>query len=341
MKNVPDFELCKKLKDAGFPQPESRFGQFWYADLTGRVLVNLKNRPEKRPTDPFYEPKAQDLMDGRPSETRFVYAPTIPEMVANMPPVSYFTLSTATVENEANRCATIWLDFKKAENTPKATAVPTQADIMAALKFDAANTRPFYEAEKKRMADELGAQIEQRAEAFKKRFTPGNTILCHFGGVQRGKIFELLVLGRSPGEMYIKLQNEKGDVFWKERQDVYVVNILGNIYEEDLGFLVKKVADKFNIPPQNVQTCSDELGEARVDSREDLRWEGWRVARAMDATRQESNAEAILNCLKNIERLLETQKKPEMTPCKRFVAGDQIKPGECVYIRPDGAIMKS
>lgn len=43
MKNVVTFETARKLKDAGFPQPEAEFGQVWYRpeyiDNSNTILV--------------------------------------------------------------------------------------------------------------------------------------------------------------------------------------------------------------------------------------------------------------------------------------------------------------
>ncbi len=328
-----------------------------------------------------------------------------------------FQIKEAEFRYAANLCAEVWLVSQKAEaeNAPN-PSVTTESD-MAVLKFDAENPEPFYKESRRIAAKHQAEQAEQRADAFKKRFTPGNNILCRLGGTKRGKIFEMFVLGQSPDQAHVKLQDEAGNVFWKEAQDVEVVSVLGNSGTDDFDFLIKRVAEKFNIPPEYSQAYLDELARARerVESaakiglrfREDERtvdrlvchtqintpdnkggylfpntsrkevdelfksmgienideylrgMERWdekeppkhiKVARkngkteflaALDATRQESNAEAILNCLKNIERLLETQKTPEMTPCKRFVAGEDLKPGECVYVSTDGAIMKS
>lgn len=287
MKNIPDFELCKKLKDAGFPQTKSKFGQFWYTVPGGRVCVDTNNGMKAEYG--IYTDDAPTLS--------FVYAPTIPEMVENMPHGIRFVVNTDTAHNSANLCAEVWLVSQKAKNAPSPSV--TTENIMAALSFDADNPKPFYKEARRIAAKHQAEQAEQRADAFKKRFTPGNNILCRLGGTKRGKIFEMFVLGQSPDQAHVKLQDEAGNVFWKEAQDVEVVNVLGNSSD-------------------NTETLT-----------------------AMDATRQESNAEAILNCLKNIERLLETQKTPEMTPCKRFVAGEDLKPGECVYVSTDGAIMKS
>lgn len=72
--NIPDFELCKKLKQAGHPQPLSEFGQFWYTEPSGRLCVVMNNGM-----------KAEDgryvYIDHEPT-SGFTYAPTVPEMMA-------------------------------------------------------------------------------------------------------------------------------------------------------------------------------------------------------------------------------------------------------------------
>jgi len=82
IKNIPDFELCQQLKAAGYPQPTSEFGQFWYADPSGRLCVGVNNGNKvEQPTAYVKAEDADILADIVRQTTGFAYAPTVPEMM--------------------------------------------------------------------------------------------------------------------------------------------------------------------------------------------------------------------------------------------------------------------
>lgn len=43
MKNTVTFETAKRLKEAGFPQPEPEFGQFWYHNAGLQIAIMESN----------------------------------------------------------------------------------------------------------------------------------------------------------------------------------------------------------------------------------------------------------------------------------------------------------
>lgn len=327
MKNIPDFELCKKLKEAGFPQPASKFGRFWYDCRTDQILVETASGTAKTdgPQSFCYYAQKDDHGKSFANEASFVYAPTISEMVAQMPHGTHFTLNTTTAPNAANLCAQIWLDLQAAKNEPKPTG-PTVEDIVAALKFDADNAKPFYREERKRMADERAKQNELRAEAFKNRFDSGNKIICRLGGQKRGKIFELIVLGRSMDETYVKLQDENGNSFWKNIDDVEVVSILGNYIKDGVKavrFAAEDFFKAFNkrsgkhgvIRPTNetpthtqINTPDGKGGYLFPNTSRKEVDEMFKVA-GIELNSEKSNVEKILESLNSIEALIEKLKK--------------------------------
>lgn len=80
MKNIVIFETAKRLKEAGFPQPEFEFGQFWYAPngnlcvmsgdgiYSGEARVMLKNGNTMfiKTYDIVFAPTATDILEHLP-----------------------------------------------------------------------------------------------------------------------------------------------------------------------------------------------------------------------------------------------------------------------------------
>lgn len=84
MNNIVSFETAKRLKEAGFPQPEPEFGQFWYngsdllvvvkylgakewiaCPLSGANWTRLFSAAFQRPIvfgEPVFAPSATDIL---------------------------------------------------------------------------------------------------------------------------------------------------------------------------------------------------------------------------------------------------------------------------------------
>lgn len=86
MKNVVTFETAKRLKEAGFPQPNFETGQFWYNDLGALTFVGRKELNETGKHDYFYctsvESGRTDLF--QPIADDAFFAPTAIEILGQL-----------------------------------------------------------------------------------------------------------------------------------------------------------------------------------------------------------------------------------------------------------------
>lgn len=80
MKNTVNFETAIALKEAGFPQPEPKFGQFWYDAGAGIWVVGESGPLVMRSLSSRAEMALEDV-----DENAAVFAPTAIEILEQLP----------------------------------------------------------------------------------------------------------------------------------------------------------------------------------------------------------------------------------------------------------------
>lgn len=63
------YETAVRLKEAGFPQPEPQYGQCWYNDNGGQIIIGHTTDSWGEPDESFsvFAPSALDLLQSIPS----------------------------------------------------------------------------------------------------------------------------------------------------------------------------------------------------------------------------------------------------------------------------------
>lgn len=125
MSDFVSFEIAKRLKDAGFPQPKPAFGQAWYDGISGTIFLVVETFDDN--PEPFngiwiiekggdIQHAERDMFDG------FLYAPTITDILRELPGAclrwngSEFLCKyrgESYSENSAEATAKMWIVIKK------------------------------------------------------------------------------------------------------------------------------------------------------------------------------------------------------------------------------------
>jgi len=110
------FETAKRLKDAGFPQPETCFGQVWYLNHNERpVLIGSAEGTITQGQERVFAPSATDILkvfsnDGYDS-------PLLYWRPINGMWVCDFDVQTFDRENPAEACGAYWLSIHEKTTT--------------------------------------------------------------------------------------------------------------------------------------------------------------------------------------------------------------------------------
>jgi hypothetical protein len=90
MKNVVTFETAKRLKDAGFPQPEPKAGQGWYDPDFGLFLCGKRCLVYNRQRNIFYLDTGHTLNKQITLFQECVFAPTATDILRQISGVMLF-----------------------------------------------------------------------------------------------------------------------------------------------------------------------------------------------------------------------------------------------------------
>lgn len=128
--NIVSFETAKKLKAAGFPQPEPEFGQVWYSDIfKTKWLVGLERLPNGLVVGKTVKIKIEEVgIWEQESGAYGVFAPTAIDIYPKLnfdfrlaPMPKGWQVNRASNgelisrhENPAEAAAEAWLEVKKA-----------------------------------------------------------------------------------------------------------------------------------------------------------------------------------------------------------------------------------
>jgi len=132
MKDIVSFETAKRLRDAGFPQPEFATGQIWYNLYAAASFIGRKDCDNRGNTTFF----CTSLRTGTTDEIRLIkdvaiFAATAADIlrelgeayslticgpffrVEQMKADEYFVVAYWQDENPAEACAKAWLEKNK------------------------------------------------------------------------------------------------------------------------------------------------------------------------------------------------------------------------------------
>lgn len=357
-KNIPNFEICQQLKAAGYPQPTSEFGQFWYVEPKGRLCVNC-NRDHKV--------QAGTRDDDRPI-LGYVYAPTVMEMAEYAKSDGRYQVKELfklwadgepTRQDIANDMArfVLWLiEWRKKKDDIKGAAARFCENMQS---LNTSLTKEYHEFVKTVYIPGIGDAYQEGPHTHIKSDN-GGFILSNTKVEDAVKLFESVKKfdEANPVPFYktyeYKAKKEAQEKEKAEKERMHWQNMFepGNVILVCFGRDGDNVQDMLvlghdfgleHVKPQNKDGVSFWKKRKHVFVKSILA----NINRPIDPS-----IEHLVRAFLPIETFFPTEKtgnieNEHLAPTGILknityaIAGEELKPGEIVFIAPDGNVMKA